>query len=49
VPISVRVPPEVAARMGSGTYGVTVLVEQLRQSDRPQVDVREKTTFMIPR
>jgi cytochrome c oxidase accessory protein FixG len=49
VPISVRVPPEVAARMGSGTYGVTVLVEQLRQSDRPQVDVREKTTLMIPR
>jgi len=49
VPISVRVPPEVAARMGSGSHGATILVEQLRQSDRPQVDVREKTTFMIPR
>jgi cytochrome c oxidase accessory protein FixG len=49
VPISVRVPPEVAARMGSGTHGATILVEQLRQAERPQVDVREKTTFMIPR
>jgi cytochrome c oxidase accessory protein FixG len=49
VPISVRVTPEAAARMGSGTHNVTVLVEQLRQGDQPQVDVREKTTFMIPR
>jgi cytochrome c oxidase accessory protein FixG len=49
VPISVRVPPESAARMGSGTHAVTVLVEQLRQGDMPQADVREKTTFMIPR
>ncbi len=49
VPISVRVPPEAAARLGSGTHSVTVLVEQLRQGDLPQVDVREKTTFMIPR
>ncbi|KGM41652.1 cytochrome C oxidase [Aquabacterium sp. NJ1] len=49
VPIAVRVPPEVAARMGSGAFGMTVVVEQLRQGDRPQVDVREKSTFMVPR
>ena len=49
IPIAVRVPPEVAARMGSGTHQVTLMVEQLRQGDRPQVDVREKTTFMVPR
>ena len=49
VPIAVRVPPEVAARMGSGAFGMTVLVEQLRQGDQPQVDVREKSTFMVPR
>ena len=49
VPVAVRVPPEVAARMGSGASGMTLLVEQLRQGDRPQVDVREHTTFMVPR
>ena len=49
VPVSVRVPPEAAARMGSGAHGVTILVEQLRQGSEPQVDVREKTTFMVPR
>jgi cytochrome c oxidase accessory protein FixG len=49
VPVAVRIPPEVGARMGSGATGVTILVEQLRQGDAPQVDVREKTTFMVPR
>jgi cytochrome c oxidase accessory protein FixG len=49
VPISVKIPPEVAARMGSGAFGMTVVVEQLRQGDQAQVDVREKSTFMVPR
>jgi cytochrome c oxidase accessory protein FixG len=49
VPVAVRVPPEAAARMGSGAHAVTILVEQLRQGTEPQVDVREKTTFMVPR
>lgn len=49
VPVSVRVSPEVAARMGSGAHGITLLVEQLRQGGSPQVDVREKSTFMVPR
>ena len=49
VPISVRVSPDVAGRMGSGAHGMTLLVEQLRQGSEPQVDVREKSTFMVPR
>jgi len=49
VPISVKIPPEVASRMGSGAFGMTVVVEQLRQGDIAQVDVREKSTFMVPR
>lgn len=49
VPIAVRVPPEVAARMGAGVHPFTVVVEQLRRGDQPQVDVREKSTFMVPR
>jgi polyferredoxin len=49
VPVSVKIPPEVAARMGSGAFGMTVVVEQLRQGDQAQVDVREKSTFMVPR
>ena len=49
VPVAVRVPPDVAGRMGPGAFGITMRVEQLRRGDRPQVDVREKTTFMVPR
>jgi polyferredoxin len=49
VPIAVRVSPDAAARMGSGAHGITILVEQLRQGSAPQVDVREKSTFMVPR
>ena len=49
VPIAVRVSPDVAGRMGSGAHGMTLLVEQLRQGSEPQVDVREKSTFMVPR
>jgi len=49
VPIAVRIPPEVAARMGTGAFGMTLVVEQLRQGDHPQVDVREQSTFMVPR
>ena len=49
VPISVRIPPEVAARMGSGAFPIAVVIEQLRQGDQPQVEVRERSTFMVPR
>jgi cytochrome c oxidase accessory protein FixG len=49
VPISVRVPPEAAVRMGAGAAPITIVVEQLRQGARPQVDVREMSTFMVPR
>lgn len=49
VPIAVRVSPDAAGRMGSGAHGVTILVEQLRQGSEPQVDVREKSTFLVPR
>jgi cytochrome c oxidase accessory protein FixG len=49
VPIAVRIPPEAAARMGSGAFPMTVVVEQLRRGDQPQIEVREKSTFMVPR
>ncbi|MDE2401871.1 MAG: cytochrome c oxidase accessory protein CcoG [Burkholderiales bacterium] len=49
VPIAVKVPPEDAARMGSGAHVITLVVEQLRQGSQPQIDVREKSTFMVPR
>jgi hypothetical protein len=29
--------------------GITIVVEQLRQANTAQVDVREKTTFLVPR
>ncbi len=49
VPISVRVPPEVALKMGSGAHGMTLVIEQVRRGDQPQIDLRERTTFMVPR
>ena len=49
VPISVRIPPEVAARMGSGAFPMTMVIEQLRQGDQAQIDLRERSTFMVPR
>ena len=49
VAVAVRIPPEVGARMGSGVAPVTIVVEQMRQGDVPQVDVREKSTFVVPR
>ncbi|MDE1997909.1 MAG: cytochrome c oxidase accessory protein CcoG [Burkholderiales bacterium] len=49
VPVAVRVPPEVAARLGTGAHSMTMLIEQLRQGDEPQIDLRERTTFMVPR
>ncbi|MDE2594522.1 MAG: cytochrome c oxidase accessory protein CcoG [Burkholderiales bacterium] len=49
IPISVRIPPEVAARMGSGAFPVTMVIEQLRQGDQAQIDLRERSTFMVPR
>ena len=49
VPVSVRIPPEVAYRMGSGAHQVTMVVEQLRTADQAQIDLRERTTFMVPR
>ncbi len=49
VPISVRIPPDSAARLGSGSTGMTLVVEQMRQGLQAQVDVREKSTFMVPR
>ena len=49
VAVAVRIPPEVGARMVSGVAPVTIVVEQMRQGDVPQVDVREKSTFVVPR
>lgn len=49
IPVSVRVPPEVAQAMGSGTHPFQMVVTQLPQGDNPAKSLREKTTFMVPR
>ena len=49
VPVSVRIPPDTAARLGSGSMGMTIVVERMRHGVDAQLDVREKSTFMIPR
>jgi polyferredoxin len=49
VPLSVRVPPEVAQVLGTGAHPVEVVVTRQRQGDEPERAVRENTTFMVPR
>ena len=49
IPVAVRIPPDTAGRLGSGSVGMTIVVEQMRQGAAAQVDVREKSTFIIPR
>jgi cytochrome c oxidase accessory protein FixG len=49
VPVSVRVPPEVAQTLGVGAHPVEVVVTRQRQGDEPERAVRENTTFMVPR
>jgi cytochrome c oxidase accessory protein FixG len=49
VPVAVRVPPDVANNLGSGAHHVEMVITRQRQSDQPEIVVREKTTFMVPR
>jgi len=49
VPVAVRVPPEVAANLGTGAHKVDMVVTRQRIADNPEIAVREKTTFMVPR
>jgi cytochrome c oxidase accessory protein FixG len=49
VPVTVKVPPEVAQAMGTGAHPIDMVVTRQRTSDEPERAVREKTTFMVPR
>jgi len=50
VPVSVRVPPEVAQQVGAGAHPLTFRIERLPEPDGgAAVALDEKTTFMIPR
>ena len=50
VPLSLRVPPEAATRLGSGSHKVEFVIERLpeRPGDRP-IELVEKSTFVVPR
>jgi cytochrome c oxidase accessory protein FixG len=49
VAVAVRIPPEVAQTLGPGAQRVEMVVTRQRQPHEPEVAVREKTTFMVPR
>jgi cytochrome c oxidase accessory protein FixG len=49
VPVSVRIPPEVASTLGSGAQPMVIVVTRQRHGEQPELAVREKTTFMVPR
>lgn len=49
VAVSVRVSPEVAASLGGGAHAYDLVVVRQREGDWPDREVKEKTTFMVPR
>ncbi|MEO7245402.1 MAG: cytochrome c oxidase accessory protein CcoG [Rubrivivax sp.] len=50
IPVSVRVPPEVAARAGPGAHELRFEVQRLpRQADDDALTLTERSTFVVPR
>jgi cytochrome c oxidase accessory protein FixG len=50
VPVTVRVPPQVALAAGSGSHRIDFVVERVGSSDDPAARrVTEKSTFIVPR
>jgi cytochrome c oxidase accessory protein FixG len=49
VPVSIRVPPEVAQSAGSGAHAVHFDIERMAGQDDTSRRVHEKSTFLVPR
>lgn len=49
VPVALRVPPESAAAAGPGSHRVDFTIERVAGSTDTPVQLREKSTFMVPR
>ncbi len=49
VPVTVRVPPEVAAQAGAGAHRINFTIERIEGAGDPSRSVVEKSTFMVPR
>ena len=47
--VGVRIPPEVAARLGSGVHPVTFEIVRRADADHAAATVVEKSTFIVPR
>ncbi|RZI81628.1 MAG: cytochrome c oxidase accessory protein CcoG [Rubrivivax sp.] len=49
VPVSVRIGPELASSFGAGARPFDIVVVRQRQADWADREVKERTTFMVPR
>ena len=49
LPVSVQVPASTAQALGPGAHPMRFRIEQLPSGGEPEVDVREKSTFVVPR
>jgi len=49
LPLAVQVPPETAARLGPGAHPVEFIIDRPASADESAAQVREKSTFVIPR
>lgn len=49
VPVSVQIPPESAAALGPGAHAIHFEIKRLTGADAGEAQVREKSTFVVPR
>ena len=49
VPVAVQLPPETAASLGSGAHPLRFTITRLADAAGGAVEVREKSTFVVPR
>ncbi len=49
VPVAVQLPPETAAALGSGAHPLRFTITRLADAAGGAVEVREKSTFVVPR
>jgi cytochrome c oxidase accessory protein FixG len=49
VPVAVQIPPESAAALGPGAHGIHFEIKRLAGHESGQAEVREKSTFVVPR
>ena len=49
LPVSVQIPPESVRQLGPGAHPIHFSIERIAQGTESPAEVREKSTFVVPR